>query len=104
MVNGRWVYQKTGEDRYLEYGDKYWLGSSGVGKKSGHLHHHGGSVCPENANGVWQISRNKDELNFLSCSVAALTISFLIMIERDFLHLLKDKRRMELGPGKMTPS
>jgi len=61
MVNGRWVYQKTGEDRYLEYGDKYWLGSSGVGKKSGHLHHHGGSVCPENANGVWQISRQEED-------------------------------------------
>ena len=26
-------------DRYLEYGDKYWIGSTGVGKSSGHLHH-----------------------------------------------------------------
>ena len=57
MYNGRWVYQKHGADRYLEYGNKYWLGNTGVGKVSGHLHHQGGSVCPEDiAAGGWSIS------------------------------------------------
>ena len=61
MVNGRWVYQKPGEDRFLEYGDKYWLGNSGVGRKSGHLHHHGGSVCPEHIQGDWEVSRQDED-------------------------------------------
>ena len=61
MVNGRWVYQKPGEDRFLEYGDKYWLGNSGVGRKSGHLHHHGGSVCPEHIQGDWEISHQDED-------------------------------------------
>ena len=66
-------------DRYLEYGDKYWIGSTGVGKSSGHLHHQvthrdgdtcdtcatclmqGGSTCPEHvATGGWEIAR-RDE-------------------------------------------
>ena len=58
--NGRWVYQKKWEDRFLEYGNKYWLANTGVGKKSGHLHHDGGSVCPESITGEWQIS-SQDE-------------------------------------------
>ena len=41
MINGRWVYQKPGEDRYLEYGNKYWIASTGVGKTSGHIHNSG---------------------------------------------------------------
>ena len=40
-INGRWVYQKPGEDRYLEYGNKYWIASTGVGKTSGHIHNSG---------------------------------------------------------------
>ena len=58
--NGRWVYQKKWEDRFLEYGNKYWLANTGVGKKSGHMHHDGGSVCPEFIRGEWQIS-SQDE-------------------------------------------
>ena len=58
--NGRWVYQKKWEDRFLEYGNKYWLANTGVGKKSGHMHHDGGSVCPEFITGEWQIS-SQDE-------------------------------------------
>ena len=41
LINGRWVYQKPGEDRYLEYGNKYWIASTGVGKTSGHIHNSG---------------------------------------------------------------
>ena len=61
MKGGRWVYQKKWEDRYLEYGDKYWLGNTGVGKSSGHIHHDGGSVCPEDIKGEWQISSKDSE-------------------------------------------
>ena len=60
MQNGRWVYQKKWEDRFLEYGNKYWLANTGVGKKSGHMHHDGGSICPESITGEWQIS-SQDE-------------------------------------------
>jgi len=60
IVNGRYAYQMAGEDRFLEYGTRYWLASTGVGKTSGHIHHHGGSVCPEHIKGEWQIS-SKDE-------------------------------------------
>ena len=61
MNNGRYVYQKKNEDRFLEYGEKYWLLSTGIGKRSGHIHHHGGSVCPEHIEKEWQISdKNKD--------------------------------------------
>jgi len=60
MINGRYVYQKENLDRFLEYGDRYWLVSTGVGKASGHIHHHGGSVCPEHIEKEWQIS-DKDE-------------------------------------------
>jgi len=61
MKGGRWVYQKMWEDRYLEYGDRYWLGSTGVGKTSGHIHHNGGSICPESITGEWQISTKSSE-------------------------------------------
>ena len=62
MINGRWVYQKPGEDRYLEYGNKYWIASTGVGKTSGHLHNAGGSVCPEHLGpGDWEISREVED-------------------------------------------
>jgi hypothetical protein len=53
---GRYLYQKPGEDRFLEYGDRYWLVSTGVGKTSGHLNHVGGSVCPEHLDVGWKIS------------------------------------------------
>ena len=62
MYNGRWVYQKVGADRYLEYGNKYWLGTTGVGKVSGHLHHKGGSICPEEIlPGSWSISFRQED-------------------------------------------
>ena len=60
MNNGRYVYQKKNHDRFLEYGVGYWLVSSGVGRSSGHIHHHWGSVCPEHIVDEWQIS-DKDE-------------------------------------------
>ena len=28
--NGRYLYQQKDEDRFLEYGDRYWIVSSGV--------------------------------------------------------------------------
>ena len=61
MNNGRWVYQKKWEDRYLEYGDRYWLASNGVGKTSGHIHHDGGSICPEQIKEEWQVSTKDKE-------------------------------------------
>jgi len=62
MVNGRYVYQKDNHDRFLEYGEKYWLVSTGVGKGSGHIHHPGGSVCPEHIKNEWQIAhKNEDD-------------------------------------------
>jgi len=60
MINGRYVYQKNNQDRFLEYGEKYWLVSTGVGKGSGHIHHPGGSVCPEHIKNEWQIAHKDD--------------------------------------------
>ena len=60
MINGRYIYQKENLDRFLEYGEKYWIVNTGVGKGSGHIHHPGGSVCPEHIKSEWQIA-NKDE-------------------------------------------
>ena len=28
--NGRYLYQQKDEDRFLEYGDRYWIVSTGV--------------------------------------------------------------------------
>jgi hypothetical protein len=60
MINGRYVYQKENLDRFLEYGERYWLVSTGVGLFSGHIHHPGGNVCPEHIKNEWQIA-DKDE-------------------------------------------
>jgi len=60
MVNGRYIYQKENHDRFLEYGYKHWLVSTGVGKSRGHIHHTGGSVCPEHIEKEWEIS-DKDK-------------------------------------------
>jgi len=65
MINGRYVYQKNNHDRFLEYGDRYWLVSTGVGKGSGHIHHPGGSVCPEHIKSEWQIADKDDDDNWL---------------------------------------
>lgn len=62
--HGRYLYQKDGEDRFLEYGDRYWIVSTGVGKTSGHLNHLGGSVCPESIKSGWQISTQDPQGNW----------------------------------------
>jgi len=62
--NGRYLYQQKDEDRFLEYGDRYWIVSSGVGKSSGHLNHLGGSVCPEHISDGWQISQQDSSGNW----------------------------------------
>jgi len=55
--NGRYLYQQKDEDRFLEYEDRNWIVSTGVGKSSGHLNHLGGSVCPEHVDSGWQVSQ-----------------------------------------------
>eukprot|EP00092_Neocalanus_flemingeri_P004424 GFUD01004759.1.p1 GENE.GFUD01004759.1~~GFUD01004759.1.p1 ORF type:complete len:337 (+),score=61.88 GFUD01004759.1:200-1210(+) len=61
MNNGPYIYQKKNHDKFLEYRDRYWLASSGVGRTSGHIHHPRGSVCPEHIEKEWQISdKNED--------------------------------------------
>ena len=59
MNNGRYVYQQKNLDRFLEYGDRYWLVSTGIGMYSGHIHHPGGSVCPEHIKNEWQIAEQR---------------------------------------------
>jgi len=61
MLNGRYVYQKDNLDRFLEYGERYWLVNTGVGKGSGHIHHAGGSVCPEHIKNEWQIADKSED-------------------------------------------
>ena len=56
MINGRYAYQKENHDRYLEYGNRHWLVSKGIGKTIGYIHHPGGSVCPEHIKNEWQIA------------------------------------------------
>ena len=54
VANGRYVYQREGRDRYLEYtaaGD--WMVTESVGGDTGHVSHLGGSVCPEHAAQSW---------------------------------------------------
>ena len=62
MSNGRYLYQKPGMDRYLEYlpsGD--WLVSDRVGQDEGFISHIGGSVCAEDAGNKWEVSVWKED-------------------------------------------
>ena len=57
MSNGRYLYQKPGMDRYLEYlptGD--WLVSDMVGSDQGFISHVGGSICAEDTENKWEVS------------------------------------------------
>ena len=57
MINGRYLYQAPGKDRYLEYiSSNYWIIGDGVGKSTGYISHDGGSVCPEYAVNSWEVS------------------------------------------------
>merc|ERR1719435_207887 len=47
MYNGRYMYQMEGHvDRFLEYGDKYWLSNTGVGTWTGSSSTGTSTGCP----------------------------------------------------------
>ena len=58
VSNGRYVYQQLGLDRYLEYTDHGdWMVTDSVRSSEGYLSHLGGSVCPEHASAMWDVTR-----------------------------------------------
>ena len=59
--NGRYIYQMEGQDRFLEYGDRYWLVTAGVGRTTGRIHHTVSSVCPQHIRSGWRIASRDGE-------------------------------------------
>jgi len=76
MLNGRYLYQKKGFDRYLEYHkNNHWMITTGVGKAPGYFNHQGGTVCAENAKEKWKFGSLGDDNKWVWTSDAQLGIT-----------------------------
>ena len=57
VFRGRYLYQKSGMERYLLFLDTGdWMVTDKVGHDHGYLSHTGGSVCPEHSDDNWELS------------------------------------------------
>jgi len=105
VMNGRYLYQKRGMDRYLEYHkNNQWIITTGVGKAPGYFHHQGGTVCVENAKDKWMFGSLNEDNKWVWTSDSQLDITCMevketvaSVREKDDQHVGEDSNRFNAG-------
>eukprot|EP00090_Calanus_glacialis_P031958 TRINITY_DN53035_c0_g1_i1.p1 TRINITY_DN53035_c0_g1~~TRINITY_DN53035_c0_g1_i1.p1 ORF type:complete len:309 (-),score=62.31 TRINITY_DN53035_c0_g1_i1:26-952(-) len=93
--NGRYLYQRRGMDRYLEYhNNNQWMITTGVGKAPGYFNHEGGTVCAEHAKEKWKFGSFDDDNKWVWTSDAQLEITCMENIEKGTLEAHKDEKKV----------